>query len=78
MGHETLPATPLISFPSAKECQFAAAGHSTPSRSKAKARAGTAPVHEDEVIHATFFHPDGTEQSQRMASYRSQRECFTG
>jgi len=61
----------------AEERQFPSIGHGTDHRYKGKALAGTALVHENEVIHAAFFRLDETEQPERMASYRSRRRRFT-
>ena len=51
--------------------QFSSIGYGMDHRFKGKALAGTALVHENEVIHAAFFRMEETEQSERMASYRS-------
>ena len=61
----------------AKECQFPSVGHGTDYLFKGKAFAGTALVHENEVIHAAFFRLEDTEQPERMASYRARRRRFT-
>ena len=42
-------------------------------RYKGKALAGTALVHENELIHAAFFRLDAIDQPDRMASFRARR-----
>ena len=63
----------LAEILAAEERQFPSVGHGTDHRYKSKALAGTALVHENEVIHAAFFRLDETEQPERMASYRHRR-----
>ena len=63
----------LADIAAAEERQFPSIGHGTDHRYKAKALAGSALVHENEVIHAAFFRLDETEQPERMASYRARR-----
>ena len=63
----------LAEIAAAEERQFPSLGHGTDHRYKGKAMAGTALVHENEVIHAAFFRLDETEQPERMASYRARR-----
>ncbi len=63
----------LAEITGAEERQFASVGHGTDYRYKGKALAGTALVHQNEVIHAAFFRLDETEQPERMASYRHRR-----
>jgi hypothetical protein len=60
----------------AEEREFPSVGHGTDHRLKGKALAGTALVHENEVIHAAFFRLDDPEQPERMAPYRSRRHHF--
>ena len=67
----------LAEIAAAEERQFPSLGHGTDHRYKGKALAGTALVHENEVIHAAFFRLDDLEQPDRMASYRSRRRRFT-
>ena len=66
----------LAEIAAAEERQFPSIGHGTDHRYKGKALAGTALVHENEVIHAAFFRLDDTEQTERMASYRARRRHF--
>jgi hypothetical protein len=66
----------LAEIAAAEERQFPSVGHGTDHRYKGKALAGTALVHENEVIHAAFFRLDDTEQPERMASYRARRRQF--
>ena len=63
----------LAEIASAEERQFASVGHGTDYRYKGKALAGTALVHENEVIHAAYFRLDDNEQPERTASYRARR-----
>jgi hypothetical protein len=63
----------LEEITAADEQQFPSIGHGTDHRFKSKILAGTALVHEKEVIHAALFRLDETEQSERMASYRAPR-----
>lgn len=71
--HSELAKSFLAEILPAEERQFASVGHGTDYRYKAKALAGTALVHQNEVIHAAFFRLDETEQPERMASYRHRR-----
>jgi hypothetical protein len=66
----------LAEITSAEERQFASVGHGTDYRYKSKALAGTALVHEDEVIHAAFFRLDEAEQPERIASFSNRRRRF--
>ncbi len=66
----------LAESAAAEERQFPSVGHGTDHRYKGKALAGTALVHENEVINAAFFRLEDTEQSERMASYRARRRHF--
>jgi hypothetical protein len=66
----------LAEIAAAEERQFPSVGHGTDHRYKGKALAGTALVHENEVIHAAFFRLDETEQPEHMASYRARRRPF--
>jgi hypothetical protein len=63
----------LEEITAADERQFPSIGHGTDHRFKSKILAGTALVHEKEVIHAALFRLDETEQSERMAPYRARR-----
>lgn len=63
----------LAEIAAADERQFASVGHGTDYRYKAKGLAGTALVHETEVIHAAFFRLEEAEQPAHMASHRSRR-----
>lgn len=82
---ETTPADTIASharefleeIAAAEERQFPSVGHGTDHRFQGNALAGTALVHENEVIHAAFFRLDDPEQPERMASYRSRRRRFT-
>jgi hypothetical protein len=67
----------LAEIAAAEERQFPSVGHGTDYRYKGKALAGTALVHENEVIHAAFFRLDETGQPDHMASYRGRRRHFT-
>ncbi|HOC54130.1 MAG TPA: hypothetical protein PKI20_00765 [Verrucomicrobiota bacterium] len=67
----------LDEIAAAEERQFPSVGHGTDHRFKGKALAGTALVHDNEVIHAAFFRLDDPEQPERMASYRSRRRRFS-
>jgi hypothetical protein len=69
------PASDAIA--AAEQRQFPSVGHGTDHRYKGKALAGTALVHENEVIHAAFFRLDEAEQPDRIASYRARRRRFT-
>lgn len=60
----------------AEEGQFPSIGHGTDHRFKSKVLAGTALVHENEVIHAALFRLDGIEQPERMSSYQAHRRHF--
>jgi hypothetical protein len=68
----------LDEIAAAEQRPFPSIGHGTDYRFKGKALAGTALVHENEVIHAAFFRLDGPEQPDRMASYQFRRRHFTG
>ncbi len=67
----------LAEIAAAEERQFPSVGHGTDYRYKAKALAGTALVHENEVIHAAFFRLEDTEQPDHMASFGNRRRRFT-
>ena len=67
----------LAEIAAAEERQFPSLGHGTDHRYKGNALAGTALVHENEVIHAAFFRLDDLEQPDRLASYRSRRRRST-
>ncbi len=71
--HSELARVFLAEIAAAEERQFPSVGHGTDYRYKANALAGTALVHQNEVIHAAFFRLDDPEQPERMASYRSRR-----
>lgn len=58
----------LAEITSAQECRFPSVGHGTDHRYKGEALAGTALIHEKEVIHACFFRLDEPEESGNMAS----------
>ena len=63
----------LADIAAAEERTFPSVGHGTDHRYKAKALAGSALIHENEVIHAAFFRMEDNEQPERMASYRARR-----
>jgi hypothetical protein len=67
----------LAEIAKAEERQFASVGHGTDYRYKAKALAGTALVHENEVIHAAFFRLDEQQEPGKMASFSNRRRRFT-
>jgi hypothetical protein len=67
----------LAEITAAEERQFASVGHGTDCRYKAKALAGTALVHENEVIHAVFFCIDDWEEPAHMTSFSSRRRRFS-
>ena len=58
----------LAELAAAEERQFPSIGHGKDYRYKAKALAGTALVHENEVIHAAFFRLDDPANPQEAAS----------
>ncbi len=66
----------LAEIAAAEERQFPSLGHGTDHRYKGNALAGTALVHENEVIHAAFFHLDEAAQPDSMASLRSRRRHY--
>ena len=66
----------LAEIIAAEERQFPSIGHGTDHRFKGKALAGTALVHENEVIHAACFRLDAIENPERMVSYRARRRHF--
>ncbi len=66
----------LVGIDTTEEREFPSVGYGTDYRFKGKALAGTALVHENEVIHAVFFHLGGLEQPERMASHRPRRRRF--
>ena len=57
----------------AEERQFASIGHGTDFRFHGKNLAGSALVHENEVIHAAFFRLNESEHENHMASLRQGR-----
>ena len=67
----------IAEIASAEERQYASVGHGTDYRYKAKALAGTALVHENEVIHAAFFRVDEREATGHMTSFSNRRRRFT-
>ena len=77
----------LDEIASSEERQFPSVGYGTDFRYRsatlnsalatAHSIAGTALVHENEVIHAAFFRLDETDQAAPMASYRSRFRRFT-
>jgi hypothetical protein len=67
----------LDEIATAEEQQFPSVGYGTDHRFKGKALAGTALVHENEIIHAAFFRLDDTKQPDHLASYRSRRRHFS-
>jgi hypothetical protein len=77
----------LDEIAAAEERQFPSVGYGTDFRYRsttphsplatAHSIAGTALVHENEVIHAAFFRLDETDQAAPMASYRSRFRRFT-
>jgi hypothetical protein len=56
-----------------EEREFPSVGHGTDHRFKGKALAGTALVHENEVIHAAFFRLDEQQRPGTMASFGNRR-----
>ena len=56
--------------------QFSSIGYGTDHRLKGKALAGTALVHENEVIHAALFRMDDASELERMATYGRRRQRF--
>src|SRR5258708_17655726 len=66
----------LAEIVAAEERQFPSVGHGTDHRYKGKALAGSALVHEDEVIHAAFFRLDEGQQPDPMASLRNRRRYY--
>ncbi len=60
----------------AEERQFPSIGHGTDYRFKGKGLAGSALVHEQEVIHAAFFRIDESETTNDMASLRQRRRHY--
>ena len=71
--HSELTRAFLAEITAAEERQFPSVGHGTDYRYKAKALAGSVLVHQNEVIHAAFFHLEDTEQLDHMASIRRRR-----
>jgi hypothetical protein len=67
----------LNEIAAAEERPFPSVGYGTDHRFKSKALAGTALVHENELIHAAFFRLDDSEHPERTASYRLRRRPFT-
>ncbi len=59
-----------------EERQFPSIGHGTDYRFKGKGVAGSALVHEQEVIHAAFFRLDESETNSDMASLRQRRRHY--
>jgi len=57
--------------------QFPSIGHGTDYRFKGQNLAGTALVHEKEVIHAAFFRLDGSHSADDMAGLRQRRRHFS-
>ena len=66
----------LEEIAAAEERQFPSIGYGKDVRFKAKALAGTALVHENEVIHAAFFRLDDGEQPDTMAPLRNRRRHY--
>jgi hypothetical protein len=66
----------LDEIAAAQQREFPSIGHGADHRFKGKALAGTALVHEQEVIHAAFFRLDETDPSQRMSPHTSRRRRF--
>lgn len=60
-----------------EETQFPSVGHGTDHRFKAKALAGTALIHENEVIHAAFFRLDETEKRNTPPPLGHPRPLFS-
>ena len=67
----------LAEIASAEESQFASVSYGTDVRFKGKGLAGTALVHDNEVIHAAFFRLDEQEEPGKMASLRNRRRHFS-
>jgi len=63
----------LAEIAAAEERQFVSVGHGTDYRYKAKALAGTALVHQNEVIHAAFFRLEETEQPDHIVAFANRR-----
>jgi hypothetical protein len=57
----------------AEETEFPSVGYGTDHRFKGKNLVGSALVHENEVIHAAFFHLNEAEHPDRMTRYLSRR-----
>ena len=74
--HRACANTFVAEIAAAEEREFPSVGHGTDHRYKRKGLAGTALVHENEVIHAAFFRLDEAEQPEHMASYRARRRPF--
>ncbi|HOX56165.1 MAG TPA: hypothetical protein P5205_04625 [Candidatus Paceibacterota bacterium] len=64
----------LAEIVAADERQFPSVGHGTDYRYKARALAGTALVHEKEVVHAAFFRLEETGQPVQLAPLRRRRQ----
>jgi hypothetical protein len=67
----------LAEVASAEERQFASVGHGADYRYKATGLAGTALVHEREVIHAAFFRLEDQQEPDKMASFSNRRRRYT-
>ena len=66
----------LAEIAAAEERQFPSVGYGTDVRFKTKALAGSALIHENEVIHAAFFRLDEQEEPGKMASLRNRRRHY--
>ena len=60
----------------AETSRFPSVGYGTDVRFQSTHLAGTALVHNDEVIHAAFFRLDTQEQPGKMASLRNRRRHY--
>lgn len=66
----------LHEITSAEEREFPSIGYGADHRFKGKCLAGTALVHQNEIVHAAFFRMDDTADTQRIAPYRRRRQRF--
>ena len=66
----------LAEIAAAEERDFPSVGYGKDVRFNTKALAGTALIHENEVIHAAFFRLDDGQQPDTMASMRNRRRHY--
>ena len=74
--HSALAKAFLNDILAAKASRFSSVGYGTDVRFQSKHLAGTALVHNDEVMHAAFFRLEEQPQPGRMASFRNRRRHY--